>query len=58
MQELAFLAGLVRVGAFDKDELMDVLHVLFPNKTKEEIQKVFSHITNEAQEQRPGDQEV
>ncbi|KAL8610097.1 hypothetical protein ACOMHN_024563 [Nucella lapillus] len=43
-QELAFVAGLVRVGAFQENELMDVLHMLFPNKTEQDLQQVFTQI--------------
>ncbi|XP_076436466.1 limbin-like [Babylonia areolata] len=43
-QELSFVAGLVRVGCFQENELMDVLHMLFPKKTEEDIKQVFAMI--------------
>ncbi|KAK7484926.1 hypothetical protein BaRGS_00023846 [Batillaria attramentaria] len=43
-QELAFVAGLVRVGDFQQNELLDVLHMLFPGKTEEEINQVLQNI--------------
>nr|KAG5698070.1 hypothetical protein BaRGS_016718 [Batillaria attramentaria] len=42
--ELAFVAGLVRVGDFQQNELLDVLHMLFPGKTEEEINQVLQNI--------------
>ena len=44
LQELAFVAGLVRVGCFDQNELLDVLHMLFPGKTEEDIQQILGRI--------------
>lgn len=44
-QELAFIAGLVQLGAFHQNELLDVLHMLFPTKTEEAIQTLLARIT-------------
>ena len=38
------MAGLVRVGCFEQNELLDVLHMLFPGKTEEDIQHVLALI--------------
>ncbi|XP_078310950.1 uncharacterized protein LOC111136197 isoform X3 [Crassostrea virginica] len=43
-EELKFIAGLVRVGSFDQQELVDVLHLLYPQKTDDEIKKVLQEI--------------
>jgi hypothetical protein len=39
------VAGLVRVGAFADNELLDVLHMLFPRKTEEEIKQILERLT-------------
>ncbi|XP_056006535.1 trichohyalin-like isoform X2 [Ostrea edulis] len=43
-EELKFIAGLVRVGSFDQGELVDVLHLLYPQKTDTEINTVMKEI--------------
>ncbi|XP_061180109.1 trichohyalin-like [Saccostrea echinata] len=43
-EELKFIAGLVRVGSFDQTELVDVLHLLYPQKTDAEISAVMKEI--------------
>ncbi|KAK7110982.1 hypothetical protein V1264_014771 [Littorina saxatilis] len=54
-QELEFVAGLVRVGCFQENELLDVLHMLFPGKTEEDIQRLLLTIT--AGTQKPADKD-
>ena len=49
LQELAFVAGLVRVGCFNQNELLDVLHMLFPGKTEEDIQEILQRIMDGTQ---------
>ena len=36
MQEITFINGLVRLGKFKKDELENVVQMLFPTKSEEE----------------------
>ncbi|XP_074642074.1 uncharacterized protein LOC141899588 [Tubulanus polymorphus] len=49
-RELQFIAGLVRLGHFQKDELLDVLHLLFPMKSEEEIANLFAQIYTKEKE--------
>ena len=46
-QEMKFLAGLVRIGHLSRNELIDVLHMLFPGKTEESILEILSKIYQE-----------
>ncbi|XP_041369582.1 limbin-like [Gigantopelta aegis] len=46
-QELQFISGLVKVGSFKKDDLVHVLHMLFPGKTSEDIKEILEKIYNE-----------
>ncbi|RUS90472.1 hypothetical protein EGW08_001740, partial [Elysia chlorotica] len=46
-QEMKFLAGLVRIGHLSRNELIDVLHMLFPGKTEESILDILSKIYQE-----------
>ncbi|XP_076460984.1 limbin-like [Babylonia areolata] len=50
-EELAFVAGLVRVGRFNQSELLDVLHMLFPSKTEDDIQQLLARITEGAEKE-------
>ncbi|XP_059163330.1 trichohyalin-like [Physella acuta] len=43
-QEMKFLAGLVKIGEFERNELLDVLHMLFPRKTEEAITEMLNKI--------------
>ncbi|KAL4231314.1 smoothened signaling pathway [Mactra antiquata] len=43
-QEMDFIAGLVRVGTIPKDELENVLRMLYPAKTDEEFKEIFDKI--------------
>ncbi|GFO40994.1 limbin, partial [Plakobranchus ocellatus] len=43
-QEMKFLAGLVKIGQLSRNELVDVLHMLFPGKTEESILEILSRI--------------
>lgn len=54
-QELRFIAGLVRVGSFDQQELIDVLRILYPQKTDTEIQAVMKEIYDPNFQQAPKD---
>ncbi|XP_052705818.1 limbin-like isoform X1 [Crassostrea angulata] len=54
-EELRFIAGLVRVGSFDQQELIDVLHILYPQKTDTEIQAVMKEIYDPNFQQAPKD---
>ncbi len=38
LQELHFLNGLVRLGKFNRDELQNVVQLLLPTKTEEQLQ--------------------
>ena len=42
------MAGLVRVGAFEENQLRDVLHMLFPGKTEEDVHGLLTTITEGA----------
>ena len=44
---MKFLAGLVRIGHLSRNELIDVLHMLFPGKTEESILEILSKIYQE-----------
>jgi hypothetical protein len=46
-QELGFISGLVRLGAFQKEELLDVLRMLFPLRQETEIAEIFTQIYDE-----------
>ncbi|XP_005098587.1 myosin-9 isoform X2 [Aplysia californica] len=48
-QELHFIAGLVKVGKLSRNELTDVLHMLFPGKTEESISEMLNKIYEEDQ---------
>ena len=39
-----FIAGLVRVASISQKELENVLRMLYPHKTEEEFQEIFSKI--------------
>ena len=60
-QELSFIAGLVRLGKFHKAELLEVLHLLFPLKSTEELQGVLQKIHSGQEEvelrRNPSDKE-
>lgn len=43
-QELEFVAGLIRVGAFQQNEVMGVLQVLFPTKSDKQLKDIMSKI--------------
>ena len=40
-QEMEFMAGLVRVGKFKKEEMHSVLRMLFPRKSEEEVRELM-----------------
>ena len=44
VQEMEFIAGLVRVGTIPQKELEAVLHQLYPNKTEQEFKEIFDKI--------------
>ncbi|KAH9510198.1 hypothetical protein Btru_043739 [Bulinus truncatus] len=46
-EELKFLAGLVTIGNFERDELLNVLHMLFPHRTEEAILDILNKICQE-----------
>ncbi|KAJ8317460.1 hypothetical protein KUTeg_005364 [Tegillarca granosa] len=43
-QELEFVAGLIRVGAFHQNDVMGVLQVLFPTKSDKQLKDIMSKI--------------
>lgn len=49
-QELEFVAGLIRVGAFQQNEVMGVLQVLFPTKSDKQLKDIMSKICDPKQE--------
>ena len=44
LQEMEFIAGLVRVGTIPKEELEAVLRQLYPNKSEQEFKEIFDKI--------------
>ncbi|XP_064630061.1 limbin-like isoform X2 [Lineus longissimus] len=52
-QELGFIAGLVRLGCFQKEELLDVLRMLFPLRQEAEIAEIFTQIYDESVQMQP-----
>lgn len=46
-QEMQLLSGLVKVGKFGRNELTDVLHMLFPGKTEEAVSVILNQIYEE-----------
>ena len=50
VQEFGFISGLVRIGNFSSNELVDVLHMLFPGKTEEAIKELLDKIHEEDKE--------
>lgn len=43
-QELDFLSALVKVGNYDKAELINVLHLLFPGKSHDQINGMLAKL--------------
>ena len=41
---MQFMAGLVRLGKFSKDELTNVLVMLYPNKKEEERDEIMKQL--------------
>lgn len=44
---MQLLSGLVKVGKFGRNELTDVLHMLFPGKTEEAVSVILNQIYEE-----------
>ena len=45
-QELQFISGLVKHGGFNSTELRNVLFLLFPGKTQEELAPLLKRMYN------------
>ena len=49
---MEFIAGLVRVGTIPKEELENILHMLYPGKSEKEFKEIFDKLFDPALQPR------